>query len=183
TIKHYRIVNCGHPEARESRMWNTKEVQILASLDGENFELVDHVIDNKEDEIDRILFNPVTARYIRLQIVEPAQISINGGGHTRINSVELYEESYPDQSRKVLTSEITVEPTGKVTVQNVKKGEVVSLYHTLEGQEPVMVSEEAVEGQETIVFDNVDLSVERLFVERTSRNYLPSVRTSKGIQK
>lgn len=183
TIKHYRIVNCGHPEARESRMWNTKEVQILASLDGERFELVDHVIDNKEDEIDRILFNPVTARYIRLQIVEPAQISINGGGHTRINSVELYEESYPDQSRKVLTSEVTVEPTGKVTVQNVKKGDVVALYHTLEGKEPVMVSEEVLEGQDTVIFEGVDLSVERLFVERTSRNYLPSVRTSKGIAK
>ncbi|MGL4343763.1 MAG: beta-N-acetylglucosaminidase domain-containing protein [Cellulosilyticaceae bacterium] len=183
TIKHYRIVNCGHPEARESRMWNTKEVQILASLDGENFTLVDHVIGNQEDEIDRIFFNPVTARYIRIQIIEPAQISINGGGHTRINLVELYEESYPEQSAKVLTSEVSIDAAGCVTIQNVQKGDKIALYQSLEASEPVACSQEVVEGQEVVVFEGIALPQDRLFIERTARNYLPSVRTSKGIQK
>ncbi|MEG0712382.1 MAG: beta-N-acetylglucosaminidase domain-containing protein, partial [Niameybacter sp.] len=46
-IKQYRIINCGHPEAGESGVWNTKHLQILTSIDGESFTLVDEVTNNQ----------------------------------------------------------------------------------------------------------------------------------------
>ncbi|MHA0858074.1 beta-N-acetylglucosaminidase domain-containing protein [Paenibacillus sp. CMAA1364] len=183
TIKQYRIINCGHPLAKEAKILNTKHAQILASLDGEHFKLIDEVADNKGDVMNRVLLNEVTARYIRLQIVEPAQISIEGSGHTRIYAFELFDERYPDQSRKVLTSEIHIEKNGHITISNVNKGDVISLYRSLDEAAPFAVSAPISEDTDQIVFEGVALheSGDRIFVERTSGNYLPSVRTSKGI--
>lgn len=183
TIKQYRIVNCGHPEAGESRMWNTMHAQILASMDGENFHMIDEVIDNKDDVINRMLYNEVTARYIRLQIMEPAQTSLNGGGHTRIYAFELFDTAYPEHSAKVLTSEIEISASGDVTIHHVNKGDVISLYQTLNDQTPYAVAEVEGEDMTSITIAGAANQAEhgRIFVERTSRNYLPSVRTSKGI--
>ncbi|MEF9959242.1 MAG: beta-N-acetylglucosaminidase domain-containing protein [Niameybacter sp.] len=181
-IKQYRIINCGHPEAGETRIWNTKELQILASTDGETFTLIDEVQDNTADIINRMLFSPTDARFIRLQIIEPAQISINGGGHTRIYAFELFEEGYPEQSRKVQPSEIEITADNKVVIRNIDKGDIINLYTSLEGSTAHMISEEATDGQQLVTFENVTLSDfnTRIFVERTAKNYLPSVRTSKG---
>lgn len=183
TIKQYRIINCGHPVARETKVWNTKHFQILASLDGDQFTIIDEVTDNKGDVINRILENETTARYIRLQIVEPTQISLDGSGHTRIYAFELFDECYPYQSGKVLTSEIQIEKSGKITIKNVKMGDVISLYRSLNEETPFAVSERASEDLNEIVFEGVSLREDgdRIFVERTSGKYLPSVRTSKGI--
>lgn len=179
-IKQYRVVNCGHPDAKETQVWNTRDFQILASIDGENFEIVDEVYENVDNEVMRMLFNPVDARYVRLQILEPAQTSLNGDGHTRIYGFELYDESYPDQSRKVLASEMEIKD-GNVVISNVKKGDVIYLYNSLEDKESFLKSDEVIEGQEAVEFKNVSIKNDRLFVERVSKNYLPSVRTSKGI--
>ena len=181
-IKQYRVVNCGHPEAKETQVWNTREFQILTSIDGENFKVVDEVVDNAANEVTRMLFNPTDARYVRLQIIEPAQTSINGSGHTRIYAFELFDEAYPDQSRKVLPSEIEFTSDGGVVIHNVKKGDVIALYNTLGAKEAISVSKEVTEGEEQIIFENVAVEGDRVFVERTSKNYLPSVRTSKGLR-
>lgn len=182
-IKQYRIINCGHPEAGETRIWNTKALQILTSIDGENFTLVDEVKDNTEDIINRMLFTPVDARYVRLQIIEPAQISINGGGHTRIYAFELFEDAYPYESRKVQPSEIEITEDNKILIRNVDKGDIINLYTTLDETTPVVTSSEVVEGQTSVLFENVCLDnfKGRVFVERIAKNYLPSVRTSKGL--
>ena len=182
-IKQYRIINCGHPEAGETRIWNTKALQILTSIDGENFTLVDEVKDNTEDIINRMLFVPTDARYVRLQIIEPAQISINGGGHTRIYGFELFEEAYPYESRKVQPSEIEITSNEEILIRNVDKGDVINLYTSLDEATPVVTSSEVVEGQTSVLFENVCLKDfnGRIFVERIAKNYLPSVRTSKGL--
>lgn len=181
TVKQYRIVNCGHPEARETKVWNTRHVQILASNDGEHFTLIDEVTDNRDDVINRLLLNEVTARYIRLQILEPAQTSIDGSGHSRIYAFELFDERYPEQSRKVLTSEIQMNETGQVTITNVNKGDVISLYHSMDEKSPYKVSNIASEDAE-VVFEGLSFSTgeNRIYVERKSGHSLPSVRTSKG---
>ncbi|MDQ8738996.1 beta-N-acetylglucosaminidase domain-containing protein [Paenibacillus sp. LHD-38] len=182
TIKQYRIINCGHPEARETAFWNTRQAQILACQDGENFTLIDEILDNKGHTINRILLNEVTARYIRLQIIEPAQISIDGSGHTRIYAFELFDERYPELSDKVSTSDIHVDATGRITINHVNEGDVITLYSSMDADRPLAVSEEAAKDAQSIVFDAVDLSNlgGRVFVQRTTRNHLPSVRTSKG---
>lgn len=183
TIKQYRIVNCGHPEANESKIWNTRQAQILASNDGENYVVIDEFMDNKDDVVNRILWEQVTARYIRLQIMEPTQYSIEGSGYTRIYAIELFDETYPKQSPKVLTSDIEIQPSGNITIHHVKKGDVISLYSSLDERTPLAVSEEAGVDTGSIVFEGAAHRIHgRIFVERTSRNYLPSVRTSKGIR-
>jgi len=182
TIKQYRIINCGHPEARETPFWNTRQAHILASNDGENFILIDEILDNKEHTINRILLNEVTARYIRLQIIEPAQISIDGSGHTRIYAFELFDECYPEMSDKVVSADVQIAPSGTITIQHVNEGDVISLYSSLGADTPLAISEEAAKDTHTIVFEDVALSAigDRVFIERTTRNHLPSARTSKG---
>lgn len=181
-IKQYRVVNCGHHEAKETQVWNTREFQILTSIDGENFKVVDEVVDNAANEVTHMLFDATDARYVRLQIIEPAQTSINGNGHTRIYAFELFDEAYPDQSRKVLPSEIEFSAEGRVVIHNVKKGDVIAIYNTLEDKEAIRVSKEVVEGEDQVIFTGLNIEGDRVFVERTSRNYLPSVRTSKGLR-
>lgn len=183
TVKQYRIVNCGHPEARETKVWNTRHAQILASNDGEQFTMIDEIIDNRDDVISRILLNEVTARYIRLQIIEPAQTSIDGSGHSRIYAFELFDERYPEQSRKVLTSEIQMNKPGEITIKHVKKGDVISLYRSLDGQTPFAVSAVAQEDTD-LQFDGITFinDEDRIYVERKSGHSLPSVRTSKGFK-
>lgn len=182
TIKQYRIVNCGHPEAGESRMWNTMHAQILASIDGENFHIIDEVTNNQDDVINRMLHNEVTARYFRLQIIEPAQISLNGSGHTRIYAFELYDTAYPAHSPKVLTSEIEISESGDVMIHHVKKGDVISLFQTLNAETPYAVAQVDGDDMTSITLTGAANQAEhgRVFVERTSLHYLPSVRTSKG---
>lgn len=181
-IKQYRVVNCGHHEAKETQVWNTREFQILTSIDGENFTVVDEVVDNAANEVTHMLFDAADARYVRLQIIEPAQTSINGNGHTRIYAFELFDEAYPDQSRKVLPSEIEFTANGDVVIHNVNRGDVVALYNTLDAKEAVATSKEVVAGEDQVVFTGIQLEGNRIFVERTSKNYLPSVRTSKGLR-
>lgn len=183
SIKQYRIVNCGHPEAKETKIWNTRHVQILASQDGQQFKIIDEIADNKDDVINRVLLEEVTARHVRLQIIEPAQTSIDGSGHTRIYAFELFDERYPEQSQKVLSSEIEIDKSGKITINHVNKGDVISLYRTLDEETPFAVSERTMEDMDHVVFDGVSLQEggDRIFVERTTGHNLPSVRTSKGI--
>lgn len=181
TIKQYRLINCGHKEAGETNLWNTKEAQILASLDGENFHIIDEIKNNKEDIVNRMLFNEVKARYIRLQILEPAQISINGGGHTRIYSFELFEDGYPHQSDKILPSEIEIISKTKLTIANIKKGDIINLYNDLDKKEPIFTIEEVKEDMDFIIIESDNFIKEnRLYFERISKNYLPSVKTSKA---
>lgn len=183
TIRKYRIVNCGHPEAGETPLWNTKHIQILASDDGDHYTIIDEVADNESDSINRILEAGVTARYFRLQVIEPAQTSVDGSGHTRIYAFELFDETYPEPSEKVRTSEIEVDGDGTITVHHVKKGDVISLFRTLEDQTPLARSVKMVEDEGKVIFTGEVLKdgMDRVFVERTSLDHLPSVRTSKGI--
>ncbi len=182
TIKQYRLINCGHPEARETPFWNTRQAQILASNDGENFILIDDILDNKGHTINRILLHEVTARFIRLQIIEPAQISIDGSGHTRIYAFELFDARYPNLSEKVLSGDIQVDPSGTITIHDVKEGDVISLYASLTSNTPIATSEEVTKESSTVVFEGVALSnlEGRIYVERTTKNHLASARTSKG---
>lgn len=180
-IKQYRLVNCGHPQAGETNIWNTKHAQILASLDGENFNIIDEFNNNKDDIVNKMLFNPVDARYIKLQILEPAQISINGGGHTRIYSFELFDEAYPYQSDKILASDISILNKNSISIKNVKKGDVIKIYKSLNDENPILTTNEATSNMENLNID-IDLNnLNRFFIERISRNYLPSVRTSKSL--
>ncbi|GIO29232.1 MULTISPECIES: beta-N-acetylglucosaminidase domain-containing protein [Paenibacillus] len=183
TIRQYRIINCGHPEARESKYWNTRHAQISVSLDGEHFTLADEVVNNAADEINRILPQEVQARYVRLHIVEPTQMSIEGSGHTRIYGFELFDQRYPELSEKVPTANIRLEAPGKVMIGHLKKGDVVSLYASLQAESPIAVSKPAEQDGETVVFEGIPLqeSGNRIYVERTGELLLPSVRTSKGL--
>ena len=180
TLKQYRIVNCGHKEAGENPMWNTKKAQILASKDGKDFTVVDE-FENKKDIVNRIFFEQVEARYIRLQILEPAQISINGGGHTRIYSFELFEETYPYQSDKILPANIEVLNNKKISIKNIKKGDIIKIYKNLNDTEALITTDEAKEDLKNIIIENEKLDINRIFLERISRNYLPSIRTSKSL--
>ena len=67
-------------------------------------------------------------------------------------------------------------------IHNVKKGDVIAIYNTLEDKEAIRVSKEVVEGEDQVIFTGLNIEGDRVFVERTSRNYLPSVRTSKGLR-
>ncbi|MEC0370265.1 beta-N-acetylglucosaminidase domain-containing protein [Paenibacillus chibensis] len=182
TIRQYRIVNCGHPEARETKYWNTMDAQILASQDGTNFEVIDEIFGNREDVINRILPQEVTARYIRLQIVEPAQTSLDGSGHTRIYAFELFDELYPELSAKVLSSDIEWSSGGSLTVHHAQKGDTISLYASLDAETPIAVSRLAAQDGDDIVFNDLKMHHigKRVFVERKNGSLLPSVRTSKG---
>ncbi|MWV42937.1 hypothetical protein GRF59_04790 [Paenibacillus sp. HJL G12] len=182
TIKQYRIVNCGHPEAKETKYWNTRQAQILMSEDGEHFTVIDEVVGNKADVINRILPQEHTARYVRLQIIEPAQTSLEGSGHTRIYAFELFDERYPELSEKVNTADIAFEKTGKVTIHHANKGDIIKLYGSLESDSPFAVSEAALADGQDITFEKADVRGNRIFVERASLFSLPSVRTSKGIE-
>ncbi|MCJ8013752.1 beta-N-acetylglucosaminidase domain-containing protein [Paenibacillus sp. KQZ6P-2] len=181
TIMQYRIVNSGHPEAKESKYWNTMHAQILVSEDGEHFKLIDEITGNKDDVINRILPQEATARYVRLQIMEPTQLSIEGSGRTRIYAFELFDERYPELSEKVLLSDISLEESGKVTIHHVKKGDIITLYNSLDTDTPLAVSEAAAVDGQDIVFEKIAVDGKRIFVERTSTYALPSVRTSKGM--
>ncbi|WP_211748420.1 beta-N-acetylglucosaminidase domain-containing protein [Paenibacillus sp. Marseille-Q4541] len=183
TVKQYRIVNCGHPEAGETRLWNTMHVQILASHDGEHFTVIDEVTDNSGDVINRILADEITAQYFRLQVIEPAQTSNDGSGHTRIYAFELYDERYPEHAAKVLSSDIQIGKDGSMIIHHVHPGDVISLFHTLNEDTPFAVSEKVDEHSDQVVFAEGTLGghVDRVFVERISGYSLPSVRTSKGI--
>ena len=174
TLKQYKIVNCGHDEAGENRMWNTKKAQILASVDGVNFDIVDE-FENEADIVNRVFFNEVKARYIKLQILEPAQISINGGGHTRIYSFELFEEAYPYQSDKILVSNMEYN-NDILTIKGIKKGDIIKVYKNLNDENPIFETKEAKTDLDFINIENI--KEERVFLERTSKNYLPSVRTT-----
>ena len=178
-LKQYRIINCGHPDAGENPMWNTKKAQILASKDGENFTLVDE-FENKDDIINRMFFNEVEARYIKLQILEPAQISINGGGHTRIYAFELFDEAYPYQSDKILPSDVEIDGN-KIQIKNIKKGDIIKIYENLNDKEPLKETKEAEENLKSICIEDFKINKNRIFLERVSKNYLPSIRTSKSL--
>ncbi|WP_317366978.1 beta-N-acetylglucosaminidase domain-containing protein [uncultured Tyzzerella sp.] len=178
-LKQYRIINCGHPDAGENPMWNTKRAQILASIDGENFNIVDE-FENKEHIVNRMFFDEVEARYIKLQILEPAQISINGGGHTRIYAFELFEDAYPYQSDKILPSDIKL--NGSVLqIKNIKKGDIIKIYENLDDKQPLKETKEAQENLESIIIEDFSINKNRIFLERVSKNYLPSIRTSKAL--
>ncbi|MGL4798588.1 MAG: beta-N-acetylglucosaminidase domain-containing protein [Cellulosilyticaceae bacterium] len=181
-IKQYRIINCGHEEAGETKLWNTKSAHILASMDGENFTLIDSFEDNTEDVVNRMLYTPTTARYIRLQIIESAQISINGGHATRINAFELFDEAYPEESNQILSAQIQREGDNLI-IHNVQKGDVIALYTTIDGETPYLKTAEIKENQEEVTIREIDFTQfkERVFVERVSKNYLPSIRTSKSL--
>ncbi|BFH63201.1 beta-N-acetylglucosaminidase domain-containing protein [Paenibacillus azoreducens] len=183
SIKQYRLVNCGHPEAKETKYWNTMHAQILASQDGESFTLIDEFTGNQADVVNRILPQEVKARYIRLQIMEPAQTSVEGSGHTRIYAFELFDELYPEPSDKVFTENIQLDASGNVTIREVNKGDVISLFGSLQADTPVAVSKPAGEDRGMVIFEGIPLQEygNRIFVERTSGPLLPSVRTSKGI--
>lgn len=178
-LKQYRIINCGHPDAGENPMWNTKKAQILASKDGENFTLVDE-FENKDDIINRMFFNEVEARYIKLQILEPAQISINGGGHTRIYAFELFDEAYPYQSDKILPSDVEIDGN-KIQIKNIKKGDIIKIYENLNDKEPLKETKEAEGNLKSICIEDFKINKNRIFLERVSKNYLPSIRTSKSL--
>lgn len=178
-LKQYRIINCGHPDAGENPMWNTKKAQILASKDGENFTVVDE-FENKDDIINRMFFNELEARYIKLQILEPAQISINGGGHTRIYAFELFDEAYPYQSDKILPSEVEINGD-TIRIKNIKKGDVIKIYENLNDKEPLKETKEAEENLKSICIEDFKINKNRIFLERVSKNYLPSIRTSKSL--
>ncbi len=158
-------------------MWNTKKGQILASIDGENFTLVDE-FENKDNIINKMFFEEVEARYIKLQILEPAQISINGGGHTRIYSFELFENDYPYQSDKILPSDVE-RNNGNIIIKNIKKGDIIKIYKNLDDKNPIKITEEAKENLDNIIIENIEPG--RIFLERISKNYLPSIRTSKSL--
>ena len=160
-------------------MWNTKKAQILASKDGENFTLVDE-FENKDDIINRMFFNEVEARYIKLQILEPAQISINGGGHTRIYAFELFDEAYPYQSDKILPSDVEIDGN-KIQIKNIKKGDIIKIYENLNDKEPLKETKEAEENLKSICIEDFKINKNRIFLERVSKNYLPSIRTSKSL--
>lgn len=180
-IKQYRVINCGHPEAGETRIWNTKALQILTSIDGENFTLVDEVKDNKEDLIDRLLFTPVDARFVKLQIIEPAQISINGGGHTRIYGFELFDEAYPYQSDKVQPTDLVLASDNLLTIHNVNYGDTLHLYASLDAHTPLVTLEAPCNATSVSHKLPKELLGKRLFFERIAKNYLPSIRTSKHL--
>ena len=186
TIKEYQIINCGHPEAGESRDWNTKSAQILASNDGVTFTVVDEFDGNKEDIITRTLAEPVTARYIRLQILEPNQGSVDGSGATRIYEFRLYDKVHAQQSIKILPADVEIAnnagATDTVTVRNLKEGDIVSLYTSIDAAEPFAVSAPVAAGETSVTMENLELQAEggRIYMTCTNKSYLPSVKTSKG---
>ncbi|MEI0737410.1 beta-N-acetylglucosaminidase domain-containing protein [Paenibacillus sp. JTLBN-2024] len=179
-VSHHQLRTSG---GQESKYWNTKHARILVSLDGESFTLIDEMTDNRADEINRILPQDVQARYVRLQIIEPTQMSIEGSGHTRIYGFELFDECYPEMSEKVPTSDIRLEASGNVVIERVKKGDVIALFASLQAEAPIAVSKPAEADGERIVFEGIPLPQygNRIYVERTSGLLLPSVRTSKGL--
>ena len=182
-FKQYKIVNCGHPEAGETHFWNTKHAQILASKDGENYTVVDEFKNNTEHIVNRLFFDEVEARYIKLQILEPAQISINGGGHTRIYSFELFDEAYPYQSDKILPPNVKILNKNSIYIKDIKKGDTIKIYKSLNDESPILTTEEMVEDKENLIIENINLdNLNRIFIERISRKYLPSVRTSKSLK-
>ncbi|MFQ8601020.1 MAG: beta-N-acetylglucosaminidase domain-containing protein, partial [Oscillospiraceae bacterium] len=186
TIKEYQIINCGHPEAGESVSWNTKSAQVLASNDGVTFTVVDEFDGNKDDVITRILAEPVTARYIRLQILEPNQGSVDGSGATRIYEFRLYDKVHAQQSIKIQPADVEIAnnegATDTVTVNNLKEGDIVSLYTSIEATEPFAVSAPVAAGETSVTMENLELKAAggRIYMTCTNKSYLPSVKTSKG---
>ncbi|NMB20465.1 MAG: extracellular solute-binding protein [Firmicutes bacterium] len=73
--------------------FNTAAYALQVSSDGEIWEDVDHVVNNKESITDRS-FAPVKARYVRLYITEPN--SVEGNNHLKIHDFEVWGREYDD---------------------------------------------------------------------------------------
>ena len=69
----------------ESRAWNTRAFDILASSDGARWQRVVHVVDNTED-VSNHAIAPIEARYVKLVVHVPSQ---NGDPATRIFELEV----------------------------------------------------------------------------------------------
>ncbi len=179
TIHQYKMINCGHPEAGETKMWNTREAKLLFSLDGQNFQVADELVDNEESEVNRMLYDPVQAQYVRLEIVHPTQLSIEGEGFTRIYGLELFDKPCPPLSRAFSLDEILVDQDG-VTVKFLDKGDEVFFYDSIDSTNPIL-SISCMENREEYRIDSDKLKgLSRIFVERKARHYLPSIRSSRS---
>jgi hypothetical protein len=69
----------------ESRAWNTRAFEILASPDGAHWQRVVHVADNTDD-VSRHTVAPIEARYVKLVVQVPSQ---NGDPAARIFELEV----------------------------------------------------------------------------------------------
>lgn len=70
----------------ESPDWNTRAFKIHVSTDGKTFTDLVNVTDNDKD-VTTHTFNPVTARYVQLEVITPTQ---DGDPAARIYEVEVY---------------------------------------------------------------------------------------------
>jgi hypothetical protein len=73
----------------ETSAWNTRAFKIHVSTDGKTFITVVNVTDNTED-VSTHKFEPVTARYVQLEVVTPSQ---DGDPAARIYEFEVYGDA------------------------------------------------------------------------------------------
>jgi hypothetical protein len=75
----------------ESNDWNTRAFKIHVSTDGQHFTTIVNVTDNTAD-VSTHKFTPVTARYVQLEVITPAQ---DGDPAARIYEFEVYGDAAP----------------------------------------------------------------------------------------
>ena len=89
TISRWVVTHDGH---RDNPIFNTKDYVLQYSQDGENWIDADLVEGNTEDQTDRMLSEPITAKYFRIYITAPEQQKTEASTRGRIRQVELYAE-------------------------------------------------------------------------------------------
>ncbi|MFQ8601293.1 MAG: discoidin domain-containing protein, partial [Oscillospiraceae bacterium] len=159
TIRQYRLINAGHPDAGEASSMNTRDWRLEVSDDDRTYTVVSTVRGNVDNAPDIILDAPVDARYVRLTVDAAEQ---GGQGAIRLYEFEVYDEVYTVQSKAIAPKNVTVTngpgSEDSVVVTGLGEGDVVQLYDTIEeGAAPLAVSAPVQAGETSVTITEVGL--------------------------
>lgn len=160
TIRQYRLINAGHPDAGEASSMNTRDWRLEVSDDDETYTVVSTVRGNADNAPDIILDTPASARYVRLTVDAAEQA---GQGAIRLYEFEIYDEVYTVPSKAIAPKNVTVTngpgSEDSVVVTGLGEGDVVQLFDTIEeGAAPLAVSEPVQSGETSVTISDVQLA-------------------------
>lgn len=138
TIQRWRV---DHGEAGgEDRLTNTHDFSFQVSDDGINYRVVDRVSGNWDAVTDRLLAEPVQARYVKLNITNAGSSPWQA---IRIYEFSVYQDPILENSSVdsiLMHNTKTVNNAGandELIFANQKQGNIINVYESLDAEEPI----------------------------------------------
>lgn len=179
TIRRWRVE---HAESGgETKDMNTVDFELLYKDKNGDWVSAKRIRDNHDAVTDVVLDKPVTAREFKLQVHNSGS---SPWGAIRIYEWQMFESDVLPKTENIMMHFVSAENNpgaqDKVTLENVKKGQIVRLYASLNSKQAIAKKEANKDG--TMIFDNLDLGPEsgRIYYTVQSEGLKESLRFSTG---